>query len=474
MSAVTACVGAGREAGTAVDAAPLARNATAPRQGVLALAWPSLVENVLLLVMGMASLMMVGRLGPSAMAGVGLANQVAQLVVVVFSGLAVGNTALVARAVGAGRSAAARDATRQALLLGGTLSVAMAAVCFPLVPGILGLLGAAPEVVADGTLYLRAIVLTVPLLALSLLANGSLRGAGDTRTAMWVTGAENVANVAVAYPLIFGLGPAPQLGLAGAAWGLVAGRTLACVLSLTALTGRHAGHLSGTFAAVTQWRPDATLLRRLLAVGGPAAGESASIQIGMMVFSLMVIHMGTAAFAAQQVVFNAASLSMLPGLAFSVAATTLVGQHLGAGDPEGAARSGWRSAGAAVGWMSLAGLVFLVMPAPIIRLYTTDPDVIAAGVAGIRIVGLGQPLQAAAFVLAGALRGAGDTRTTLLVGGASMWGVRLSLAYTLGIATGWGLPGIWAGWCGDWCVRGIAFLWAFRYGRWKRSASSDR
>jgi len=382
--------------------------------------------------------------------------------------LAVGNTSLVARAVGAGRAEAARAGTRQALLLGAALSVVMTVVCLPLAPLILSLLGAAPDVVADGTLYLRAIILTIPLLALSLLANGSLRGAGDTRTPMWITGAENVINVAVAFPLIFGVGPLPALGLAGAAWGLVAGRTLACVLSLAALAVRSAGYLAGTFGTPADWRPDRQMVGRLLAVGGPAAGENASIQIGMMFFSLMVIHLGTAAFAAQQVVFNAASLSMLPGLAFSVAATTLVGQRLGAGDPVGAARSGWQSTGAAAGWMSVAGVCFILFPEPIIRLYSNDPDVIAAGIAGMRVVGLGQPLQAAAFVLAGALRGAGDTRTTLLVGAASMWGVRLTLAYTFGIALGWGIPGVWIGWCGDWCARGLAFLWVFRRGRWQR------
>ena len=120
--------------------------------------------------------------------------------------------------------------------------------------------------------------------------------------------------------------------------------------------------------------------------------------------------------------------------------------------------------------MSLAGLGFILFPEPILRLYTTDPAVIAAGVAGLRVVGLGQPLQAAAFVLGGALRGAGDTRTTLLVGGVSMWGVRLTCAYVFGLLLGWGIPGIWIGWSADWCVRGVAFLIAFSHGRWKRAA----
>ncbi|HEX2516060.1 MAG TPA: MATE family efflux transporter [Chloroflexota bacterium] len=427
------------------------------------------MENLLLLAMSMASLMMVGRLGPAAMAGVGIANQVAMLLQVLFMGLSVGNLALVARATGSGQVGAAQAAARQSLLLGGALSLLLVAVCLPIVPLILSIFGATPEVVANGTVYLRAIVLTLPLLGLGVLANGTLRGAGDTRTPMWSTGAANLANVAVAFPLIFGAGPIPALGLTGAALGLVAGRVLATSLSFLALATRRGGPLAGVMGRPALWRPDPAVLRRLLGIGGPAALESGSIQVGMLVFSTMVIQLGTAAFAAQQVVFNAASLSMLPGQAFAVAATTLVGQRLGAFDVRGAARAGWHSTAAAAGWMSLAGLGFILFPEPILRLYTTDPAVIAAGVAGIRVVGLGQPLQAAAFVLGGALRGAGDTRTTLLVGGISMWGVRLTCAYVFGLLLGWGIPGIWIGWSADWCVRGVAFLIAFSHGRWKRA-----
>jgi putative MATE family efflux protein len=434
----------------------------------MALAWPSLVENVLLLVMNMASLMMVGRLGPAAMAGVGLAGQVAMLLQVVFQGLSIGNTSLVARSVGAGRFGDAQSATRQSIVLSTGLGIGIALACLPFAPWMLGALGAEPAVASEGAVYLRATLLTLPLMAIGLLANGALRGAGDTRTPMWATGIANIVHVVVAYPLIFGLGPFPELRMVGLAYGLFAGRLVACAFSLYALAAQQRGPLAGTFGSAALWLPDWAMLRRLFAIGGPAAGESGSVQVGMMLFSLMVLHLGTAAFAAQQVVFSAASLSMMPGLAFSVAATTLVGQYVGAGDIAGARRSGWRSTGAAMAWMSMGGLFFIIFPEPIVRLYTDDPDVIAAAIWGIRVVGIGQPLQAAAFVLAGALRGAGDTRTTMLVGAGSTWGVRITLAYLFGIVLGWGVAGIWIGWCGDWSTRGLAFLWSFHRGRWQR------
>lgn len=441
---------------------------------MLSLAWPSLVENLLLQLMMMGSLMMVGRLGSGALAGVGVANQVAQLLQVLFMGLSVGNTSLVARSVGARRYEDARAATRQSLVVGTGVSVVVAAACFPAAPWILSLVGAEPEVAAQGAAYLQAIMISLPLMAAALLMNGTLRGAGDTRTPMWATGAGNVANIVVAYPLVFGLGPVPAMGLTGLGIGLVAGRLVACVLSLSAIARGRTGPLAGSFGPGASWAPDADILRQLFAVGGPAAMETGSVQLGMILFSLMVLHLGTAEFAAQQVVFNAASLSMMPGMAFSVAATTLVGQHIGAGDVAGARRAGWRSTSWAAAWMGAGGLLFLLFPGPIVRLYTDEVAVVAAAEWGIRIVGLGQPLQAAGFVLGGALRGAGDTKTTLYVGAASMWGVRLTLAYTFGVVLGWGVPGIWIGWVSDWSTRGLAFLWAFKRGWWASPRRTSR
>lgn len=117
--------------------------------------------------------------------------------------------------------------------------------------------------------------------------------------------------------------------------------------------------------------------------------------------------------------------------------------------------------------MSLGGLAFILAPEPLIRLYTDDPAVVAAGAAGLRVIGFGQPLQAAAFVLSGALRGAGDTRTTAIVGTAAMWGFRIPVAYVLGLGLNLGVTGVWLGWLSDWSLRGILYVRSFRSGRWR-------
>jgi putative MATE family efflux protein len=192
------------------------------------------------------------------------------------------------------------------------------------------------------------------------------------------------------------------------------------------------------------------------------------VQVGMMIFSLITISLGTEAFAAQQIVFTIANLSMMPGVAFSTASTTLVGQSLGAGDPARAEASGWRGARSAAAWMSVMGAAFLIFPEPLARLFTDEPGVVGRAVTGLMVVGIGQPLQGLAFTLSGALRGAGDTKTTMQRGTFSMWFVRLPVAYVAAISLGLGILGIWIGWLADWALRSVFFVVAFRRGAWKK------
>lgn len=436
------------------------------------LAWPSLVENVSVTFLGMASLMMVGRLGPAAVAAVGAGNQVAQLSLVAFNGLSVGNTALVARAVGAGDFASARVISRQALALGLVLATLLGATGAFAADLLLLLLTPDPEVRTLGSIYLRAAMLSLPLLVVLLVGNGSLRGAGDTRTPMVVTLAINAVNIVVAWALIFGTFGLPRLGVAGAAWGIVAARLAGALLVLYVLFHGETPLSEQQRAFPWSWCSwialDGVIIRRLLSIGGPAAAESASVQLGLMAFNVIVLRMGTAAYAAQQLVFNVASLSMMPGQAFSVAATTLVGQALGARDPARARAAGWMAVRSAALWMALMGVVFLAFPEFFIRLYTSDPEVVRLGAVGMRVVGLGQPFQAAAFVLGGALRGAGATRSTFIVGTLGVWLVRVPCAYALGHLAGWGVGGVWAGWAADWLLRGSVLLHIFWRGSWQK------
>lgn len=430
------------------------------------LAWPSLVENLLQTAMGVVTMIMVARLGPAAVAGVGLSNQFLNLLIMSFSGLAVGNTALVARHVGAERPAAAARVARQALLLALGIGLAIGLVAALSAGPALDLLGAEPAVAESGADYLRVVGAGAVLMAIMLVGGGTLRGAGDTVTPMVASLIANGVNVAVAFVLIFGHLGFPALGVVGGAWAAVIARAVGCaVIGLKLARG---GRLP-PLGALRGWRLDTAAIRRIVQIGGPASLESFTVQVGLMAFSVITVWVSTAALATQQIVFNAAQISQLPGMAFSVAATTLVGQNLGARQPHRAAMAGWLAALSACVWMSGFGVGYAVFAEPWLRFYTADAEIISLGLTIMLMLALCQPIQAYAYVLAGALRGAGDTRTTMWAGLIGMWAFRVPFAWFFGLVLGFGLPGIWIGWFADWILRAAIFIWRFRSGRWHRT-----
>jgi putative MATE family efflux protein len=172
-------------------------------------------------------------------------------------------------------------------------------------------------------------------------------------------------------------------------------------------------------------------------------------------------------YAANQVAMNGWSLSFMPGFGFALAATTLVGQRLGASDPEGAQQRGYTAYRLAAALMGSIGLLFLIFPSQIVGFFTNDPEIIEIGTMPLRMVGLIQPLLAATMVFPGGLRGAGDTRFPMIVTGSSIWLIRLPLAYLFAIVLDWGLLGAWIALALDLSLRGLVNFLRFRGGRWK-------
>jgi putative MATE family efflux protein len=408
--------------------------------------------------------MMVGRLGSEAVAAVGIASRMRMLFMLVFSGMAVGNTALVARYVGARDAAAAARVAKQALTLGMLLTVGTTLVGFAFPYQLVAWMGAEEAVNALAAGYIRIVALGQFFTMVMVLGNGTLRGAGDTRTPMFTSMVINFINVLVGYVLIFGQLGLPALGVSGAAMGLVASQMVGSVLVLAVLVkGRRRVQLEWRGA----WRFDWRIINRLFRLGGPATVESLLMQMSMFVYTVIVVSLGTEAFATQQIIMNVAMFVFMPGQAFSVAATTMVGQRLGAEDPPGAERSGWEAARMAALWNTSMTVVFFFFGRYAMRLYISDPEITALGGLCLRIFSLSFPLIALNQSLGGALRGAGDTRFPMLVTGASVWLIRIPLVYTLGIVLGFGLPGVWSGHGFDLIVRGLLMVFRFSRGRWK-------
>ena len=296
-------------------------------------------------------------------------------------------------------------------------------------------LRAPADVVIPGANYLSIVSTTFLLAAWMFIGNAALRGSGDTRSPMLVMLAVNVVNIAVAYLFIYGPGPFPQLGVEGSALGAAAGRGVGGLLVTgLLLRGRAIRRRSTSAGAEEQGaesalesgsaatgvdklrlrprllRPDAVPLRRILNIGLPAGAEQLMMRLGMITYATTVAALGTAAFAAHQIALQAESLSYMPGFGFAVAATTLVGQGLGAGDPVRAKADTYQAYRLALVLMSFMGLIFFFFPEQIMSIFIEDPAVIRLGVWPLRLVAFSQPMLATMMVFAGALRGQATPR----------------------------------------------------------------
>ena len=427
---------------------------------VLTLAWPAVGEQLLNMAIGLVDTFLVGHLGAEAVAAVGLANQAVLLATVFFASVAVGVTALVARHIGAREPDQARVILHQGYLIGAVVGLFTMALGFSLAVPTMQVLQSPPEVIEYGATYLRIVSLTFLLASWMFIGNAALRGSGDTRTPMLVMLAVNVVNIVVAAVTIYGLGPIPPLGVAGSALGAAAGRG-AGGLAVTFVLLRGRGSLR---LKLSQLVPDLVQLKRILNIGLPAGVEQLFMRLGFMTFTMTVAALGTKAFAAHQLALQGESISYMPGFGFAAAATTLTGQGLGARDPQRAKSDAQLAQRLAVLSMCIMGVVFFTFAPQIIGLFIQDPEVIALGVWPLRLVAFSQPMLATSMVLSGALRGAGDTRSTLVITSGGLWLVRVPLA--LWLAPWHGLIGAWIAMGVDLNLRGLACWLRFRSGRW--------
>ncbi len=442
----------------------LAPTRAAIRNQIFHLAWPVIVENTLMTLVGMADMIQVGGLGPAAIAAVGLSNSPIFFAQAGFAAVSVGSTAIIARHIGAKEPDQANAAARQSFYLSIIFGALFTIGIMLLAPFIMGWMGAEPDVAQYGTSYIRISTSTFAFAIISMIMNGALRGAGDTKTPMRVNIIANLVNVVFNYLLINGIWFFPRMGVDGAAAATALSRAVGGILVLRVL-------FTGQALISVDWREkfqiNWEIINRMMKIGIPAAVEQLIMRGGQLAFTRVVSSLGTIAYAAHSVAMNAESLSFMPGFGFAMAATTLIGQNLGAKKPDWAEESGYESVRIAASIMGFLGLIFLIWPYPFTRLYTSDLNVIHQASAALRIVAIAQPAMAVSMVLSGGLRGAGDTKWVLYITIAGVWGVRLTVGYLLAIVFRMGLIGAWIGMTADIFVRAVLIFLRYRHGHWK-------
>lgn len=422
---------------------------------LLELAWPLIVSMLSYTLMAAVDAVFVARLGTVPLAAIGIAIPLLFLVRAYGLGVLQGVRVLTAQRTGAEDHAEARALGWQAVWMALALGV-LAMSLIPVVPLLLAASGADPEVAGLAGAYVRVRLLAAPIDFVSFGMTCWFQGQGDTRTPMKANVTANVLNIPLDAVLIFGLGPVPALGIAGAAWAT----NLARVAGLVWLVWRTVPAVRGV-----SWRPSWDLVRRVVRLGHPL-GVSDVLNVGAFtVFAGILAAAGEVHLAAHVVVIRIISISFLPGYALGNAAGVFVGQAVGANRPELAGQAIKSGLMLAVGVMVAFGVLFLAAPGPLLAIFSAAPEVAEVGRTVLAVAATFQLFDAVATVLWQALSGAGDTRFVMRVGVTASW-LKLPLAWALALPLGFGAPGAWCGFTLELVALAIVFAWRVRSGRW--------
>lgn len=442
-------------------ASPAAPSARQQMPGILTLAWPAVVSNLLMSVVGIVDIKIVGSLGAEAVAAVTTGHRIFFVTLGILMALTAGTTAMVARAWGAEDPDEAGRVTRASLVLGMVLAVVLAIPCMLFADQLVGVFKLDAATLADAASFIRTICFFNLAFAVAMVIGSAMRAAGDTITPLWIGAFTNVVNVFLVYGMVFGRFGFPEMGVRGAALASGLAYTAGAVISLVMWLKGWLRIGVGTGVALTKRR-----VLQLFRIGLPAGVEQLIFQVGFVAFMYVVSFYGTAPYAAYGIGVQLLSLSFVVGFGFAIAASTHVGQCLGAGDPEGAARSGWRAMWLSIASMTGVGALVIATANYTASLMIDDPEVIRLTVVFIYILGAVQPLMAIEAALGGALRGAGDTRFPMLTTLCGLVLVRGSVA-ALGAYLGLSVEWIFAALIADYIVKASMLVWRFKRDRWK-------
>jgi putative MATE family efflux protein len=398
-------------------------------RAILLLAIPMVLEMVLESLFAIVDVFFVGRIGANAVATVGLTESLLSLVFAVAMGLSLSTTAMVARRIGEKDHEGAAVAGVQAIILGLSVSIVIGVPCLIFAPNLLRLMGASPEIVASGSGYARIALGGSGVVLMLFLNNAIFRGAGDAAIAMRLLWVSNIINLILDPCLIFGLGPFPRLGVTGAALATFTGRSIGVAYQFYRL-------LRGTERLRilrSQIKINFEILWRLVRVSLTGILQFAIAHTSWIGLVRIVSIFGAAALAGYTIAIRILIFVILPSWGLSNAAATLVGQNLGAGQPDRAEASVWRTGFYNMLFLGTIGVIMVIFAEPIVRLFTHDPEVLPLAASCLRILSYGNIGYAYGMVMLQAFNGAGDTITPTWVNLFGFWFLEIPLAYWLAI-----------------------------------------
>jgi MATE family, multidrug efflux pump len=404
----------------------------------------------------------VARLGADALAAVGLTESMLEIVYAVAVGLSMATTAMVARRIGEKNQKGAAIAAVQAIAIGVTTALVLGVAGAVLAPQILGMMGASTETVTTGVGYTRIMYAGMVTILLLFLNNAIYRGAGDAAMAMRALWIANAINLVLDPCLMFGLGPFPELGLSGAAVATTIGRGTGVLYQLWGLRRGKRIRIGAEDLSI-----DVGVIRSLLRLSTGGVGQMLIATSSYVALVRILATFGSAVLAGYVVAIRVVIFIILPAWGLSNAAATLVGQNLGAGKPERAERAVWLTGLWNMAFMVLVTVVFVLFAGPIVRVFTSDPDVLPVGIQALTIISYGYVLYAWGMVMMQAFNGAGDTATPTKINFYCFWVFQIPLAYGISKTLGIGPAGVFWAIALAYSLSAVVGIYLFRQGTWK-------
>lgn len=404
---------------------------------------------------------MVSSLGPSAISSVGVGTAGMYALIPALIAVATGTTALLSRAYGADNKVDGKKAFAQSFFIAVPLGIFLTIIFLLFSKQIINLVGNAKDMnLADAVLYQNMTVIGFPFLGVSIATFYAFRAMGENKIPMIGNTLALVLKIILNFLLVYLF----KWGIFGAALSTTLTRLFSAIFSIYLVFWSKKNWIS---LELKDLKFDYFTSKRILKVGIPAAVEQLGLRIGMLIFEMMVISLGNLSYAAHKIALTAESISFNLGFAFSFAASALVGQELGKGSSQKALKNGYICTIIAMIVMSTFGLLFFIIPQFLVSLFTKDKDVIELATMALKIVSICQPFSGASMVLAGALRGAGDTKSVLLITYLGIFLIRIPITYLFLDVLNLGLAGAWIVMTIDLAIRSSLAFYVFRRGKWK-------
>jgi len=429
------------------------------------LALPSAVELTLSSMLSMITMAMVSTLGKEVVSAVGITGQPTMIPYIVLQAFAVGGTAMVARAYGRRDDATTRKSCEQTMLLTFVFSIIMGLVMFAYGGVIIRLMGATDDYYYLAAMYMRYCAIGGMFQHVSTAIAAILRGVGKNRLSMQFSVTANIVNIIVGYTLINGIGPFPAMGLKGAAIAQLVGKFTGCSYALFILFMSKSSPIKPDIKRMLSF--DFGIIKRISNVGLSSAMEQIAMRVGMMAFTIYVIQLGTADYAAHNIAGTVHTYVVNFGSAISYALVSLVGNNLGRGRADIAEKYINEAMKLCFVMSCVLIIPLLTLPRYIALIFTREEDVVASIVTALRILAFIVPGQILQIAIAGGLRGGGDTRWPLFMTMTGILGVRMIVGYFFIMIFKWGIAGAWWCWCLDQSSRAVFIYFRFRSGKWK-------